>query len=38
MDSGSASFAVSVWAIVEPGFLRRTSGPKQRGPDPLSAR
>ena len=30
-----ASFVVSMWMIVELGFLRGTSGPNQFGPDPL---
>jgi uncharacterized membrane protein YhaH (DUF805 family) len=30
-----ASLAVSIWALVELGFLRGTSGPNQHGPDPL---
>ena len=32
-----ASAAVSIWALVELGFLRGTSGPNQFGPDPLAA-
>ena len=32
---GLASLAVSIWAIVELGFLRGTTGPNQYGPDPL---
>jgi uncharacterized membrane protein YhaH (DUF805 family) len=32
-----ASLAVSIWAIVELGFMRGTSGPNQYGPDPLAA-
>jgi uncharacterized membrane protein YhaH (DUF805 family) len=31
-----ASFALSVWGIVELGFLRGTPGPNEYGPDPLS--
>jgi uncharacterized membrane protein YhaH (DUF805 family) len=31
-----ASIAVSIWAIVELGFMRGTSGPNQYGPDPLA--
>lgn len=31
-----ASLAVSIWMIVELGFLRGTSGPNQYGPDPLA--
>jgi len=34
---GLASLAVSIWAIVELGFLRGTPGPNQYGPDPLAA-
>jgi uncharacterized membrane protein YhaH (DUF805 family) len=30
-----ASFAVTIWAIVELGFLRGTLGPNEYGPDPL---
>ena len=30
------SFAISLWAFVELGCLRGTSGPNQYGPDPLS--
>ncbi|HET7806016.1 MAG TPA: DUF805 domain-containing protein [Pseudolabrys sp.] len=30
------SIAISVWMIVELGFLRGTSGPNQYGPDPLA--
>ena len=32
-----ASAAVSIWMIVELGFLRGTPGPNQYGPDPLAA-
>jgi uncharacterized membrane protein YhaH (DUF805 family) len=32
-----ASFAVSVWMIVELGCLRGTAGPNKYGPDPLGA-
>jgi uncharacterized membrane protein YhaH (DUF805 family) len=32
-----AGAAVSIWMIVELGFLRGTSGPNQYGPDPLAA-
>ena len=32
-----ASLAVSIWGLVELGFLRGTSGPNQYGPDPLTA-
>ena len=28
-------FAISIWALVEIGFLRGTVGPNQYGPDPL---
>lgn len=31
-----ASFAVSIWGLVELGFLRGTPGPNQYGPDPLA--
>ena len=30
-----ASLAVSLWALVELGFLRGTAGPNRYGPDPL---
>jgi uncharacterized membrane protein YhaH (DUF805 family) len=30
------SFAISIWALVELGFLRGTVGPNRYGPDPLS--
>lgn len=30
-----ASFAVSIWGLVELGFLRGTIGPNQYGPDPV---
>ncbi len=30
------SFAITVWAIVELGFLRGTLGPNRYGPDPLA--
>jgi uncharacterized membrane protein YhaH (DUF805 family) len=29
------SFAISIWAIVELGFLRGTAGPNRFGPDPI---
>jgi uncharacterized membrane protein YhaH (DUF805 family) len=29
-------FGISIWALVEIGFLRGTVGPNQYGPDPLS--
>ena len=32
-----ASFAVSIWALVELGFLRGTVGPNRYGPDPLTS-
>jgi uncharacterized membrane protein YhaH (DUF805 family) len=32
-----ASFAISIWAIVELGCLRGTDGPNAYGPDPLQA-
>jgi uncharacterized membrane protein YhaH (DUF805 family) len=32
-----ASLAISIWALVELGFLRGTPGPNRYGPDPLSA-
>jgi uncharacterized membrane protein YhaH (DUF805 family) len=31
-----ASFAVTIWAIVELGFLRGIAGPNEYGPDPLA--
>jgi uncharacterized membrane protein YhaH (DUF805 family) len=31
------AFAVSIWALVELGFLRGTAGPNRFGPDPLAA-
>jgi uncharacterized membrane protein YhaH (DUF805 family) len=34
---GLASFAVSIWALVELGFLRGTAGPNRYGPDPLAS-
>jgi uncharacterized membrane protein YhaH (DUF805 family) len=30
-----AAFAISIWGLVELGFLRGTVGPNQYGPDPL---
>jgi uncharacterized membrane protein YhaH (DUF805 family) len=33
-----ASAAVSIWAVVELGFLRGTPGSNQYGPDPLAGR
>ena len=33
---GLASFAISIWALVELGFLRGTAGPNDYGPDPLA--
>jgi uncharacterized membrane protein YhaH (DUF805 family) len=32
---GLVSFIISVWALIELGFLRGTIGPNQYGPDPL---
>ena len=32
-----ASFAVSIWALVELGVLRGTTGPNRYGPDPLAS-
>jgi uncharacterized membrane protein YhaH (DUF805 family) len=32
-----ASFAISIWALVELGFLRGTAGPNRYGPDPLTS-
>jgi uncharacterized membrane protein YhaH (DUF805 family) len=32
-----ASFAISLWAVVELGFLRGTPGSNQYGPDPLAS-
>ena len=32
-----ASFAVSIWALVELGLLRGTGGPNRYGPDPLAS-
>lgn len=37
MIFGLISFAISIWALVELGFLRGTVGPNKYGPDPLSA-
>jgi uncharacterized membrane protein YhaH (DUF805 family) len=34
--AGLVSFAISIWALVELGFLRGTPGPNQYGPDPLT--
>jgi uncharacterized membrane protein YhaH (DUF805 family) len=31
-----AGFAISIWMLVELGFLRGTIGPNQYGPDPVS--
>ena len=31
------AFALSIWGLVEMGFLRGTVGPNQYGPDPLGA-
>ena len=33
-----AGFGISIWALVEIGFLRGTVGPNQYGPDPLEGR
>ena len=33
----AASFGLSLWALVELGFLRGTGGPNRYGPDPLAA-
>lgn len=30
-------FAISIWALVELGFLRGTAGPNRYGPDPLAS-
>ena len=30
------SFAISIWALIELGFLRGTAGPNRFGPDPLA--
>ena len=32
-----ASLAISIWAIVELGCLKGTTGPNMYGPDPLPA-
>jgi uncharacterized membrane protein YhaH (DUF805 family) len=32
---GLASFVISIWGLVELGFLRGTVGPNKYGPDPL---
>jgi uncharacterized membrane protein YhaH (DUF805 family) len=32
---GLASFVISIWGLVELGFLRGTAGPNPYGPDPL---
>jgi uncharacterized membrane protein YhaH (DUF805 family) len=32
---GLASLVISIWGLVELGFLRGTVGPNQYGPDPL---
>jgi uncharacterized membrane protein YhaH (DUF805 family) len=34
---GLASFGISIWGLVELGFLRGTVGPNPYGPDPLQA-
>lgn len=33
-----AGFAISIWGLVEMGFLRGTVGPNRYGPDPLDGR
>ncbi len=33
-----AAVAVSIWGLVELGFLRGTAGPNQYGPDPLAGK
>lgn len=33
-----AAFAISIWGLVEIGFLRGTVGPNQYGPDPLEGK
>jgi uncharacterized membrane protein YhaH (DUF805 family) len=33
-----AGLAISIWALIELGFLRGTVGPNQYGPDPLETR
>jgi len=33
---GLVGFIISIWALVELGFLRGTVGPNQYGPDPLA--
>jgi len=32
-----AGICISIWAVVEIGFLRGTAGPNRFGPDPLQA-
>ena len=32
-----ASFAISIWALIELGILRGTAGPNRFGPDPLAS-
>lgn len=32
------AFAISIWGLIELGFLRGTVGPNQYGPDPLEGR
>jgi uncharacterized membrane protein YhaH (DUF805 family) len=29
------SFAIGIWALIELGILKGTTGPNQHGPDPL---
>ena len=31
------SLAVGIWALIELGILKGTTGPNQHGPDPLAA-
>ena len=33
----AVSFGISIWYLIETGFLRGTSGPNRYGPDPLDA-
>lgn len=37
MIFGLASLAISIWALVELGFLRGTVGANRYGPDPLAS-
>ena len=34
---GIATLVVSIWFLIELGFLRGTQGPNQYGPDPLGS-